>query len=106
MLLISELKLNFDENEEILKKQVIKKLRIKDKDLLSFKIYKKSIDARKEPIYKCQVLVNVKNEKHFLKIKNVSLYKEIDTKPTKVNTSNRPIIVGWTKWYFCHISFS
>ena len=95
MLLISELKLNFDENEEILKKQVIKKLRIKDKDLLSFKIYKKSIDARKEPIYKCQVLINVKNEKHFLKIKNVNLYKEIDTKPTKVNTSNRPIIVGY-----------
>ena len=95
MLLISELKLKIDENEDILKKQIIKKLKLKNQDLLDYKIYKKSIDARKEPIYKCQVLINVKNENKYLKIKNVSLYKEINTKALKINSDIRPLIIGY-----------
>ena len=47
MILVSEIKLGLHEDEKILKKLLIKKLNIKESDLISYSIHKKSIDARK-----------------------------------------------------------
>lgn len=95
MILVSEIKLGLHEDEKILKKLLIKKLNIKESDLISYKIHKKSIDARKEALYKVQLLVEVKNEQRYLKLKNVSLYKPIDTKATIIESDIRPIVVGY-----------
>lgn len=95
MILVSEIKLGLHEDEKILKKLLIKKLNIKESDLISYKIHKKSIDARKEALYKVQLLAEVKNEQRYLKLKNVSLYKPIDTKATIIESDIRPIVVGY-----------
>ena len=95
MILVSEIKLGLHEDEKILKKLLIKKLNIKESDLISYSIHKKSIDARKEALYKVQLLVEVKNEQRYLKLKNVSLYKPIDTKATIIESDIRPIVVGY-----------
>ncbi len=95
MLLVSEIKLKPNEDEKILKKLIINKLKIKEKDLLDYKVYKKSMDARKELVYKYQVLVNVKDENKYLHIKNVVLYKKVDTSVKKISSNTRPIIVGY-----------
>lgn len=95
MLKICELKVKVDENESILKELIINKLKIKPSDLIDYKVYKKSIDARKEVVYKYQVLVNVLNENKYLKIKNVSLYKEDSIDVLKINSSIRPIVIGY-----------
>ena len=47
MLRISNLKLGIDEDISILKKLIIKKLKIKENDLIKYHIFKESIDARK-----------------------------------------------------------
>lgn len=95
MLLISEIKLKPNEDEKILKKLILNKLKIKEKDLLDYKVYKKSTDARKEIVYKYQVLVNVKDENKYLNIKNVTLHKKVDTSVKKINSNIRPIIIGY-----------
>ena len=95
MLLISELKSKVNEDEKILKKLILNKLKIKEKDLLNYSIYKKSVDARKEVIYKYQVLVEVKNEDKYLKIKNVSLFNKVDISVKKIKSDIRPIVVGY-----------
>ena len=95
MLLISEIKLKPNEDEKILKKLILNKLKIKEKDLLDYKVYKKSTDARKEIVYKYQVLVNIKDENKYLNIKNVTLHKKIDTSVKKINSNIRPIIIGY-----------
>ena len=95
MLLVSEIKLKIDEDESILKKLILNKLHIKDNELLSYKIYKKSLDARKDAIYKYQALVQVKDEKKYLHLKNVSRYEKPNLETTKVKSDIRPIIVGY-----------
>ena len=95
MLLISEIKLALNEDENKLKDIIIKRLKLKDNELLNFEIYKKSLDARKEAVYKYQVLVELKNEKKYLKYKNVSLYIKPDLSIHKENRSIRPLIVGY-----------
>ncbi|MGC7880126.1 hypothetical protein ACP3TI_12885, partial [Desulforudis sp. 1190] len=46
MLRVSGLKLGIDEDESVLPKLLVKRLRIRPQDLLDFKIFKRSIDAR------------------------------------------------------------
>ena len=95
MLLISELKLHINEDEAILRQLIINKLHIKDSDLLNYQVYKKSLDARKEAIYKYQVLVDVKNENKYLHIKNAIKYQKKDFSIKKIATNINPIIIGY-----------
>lgn len=95
MLLISELKLKPKEKEDILKKLIINKLHIDEKELLNYKIYKKSLDARKDIVYKYQVLIDIKNENRFLNIKNVIKYIPFDTSIKSVKRDIKPIIIGY-----------
>lgn len=95
MLLISELKLNTDDDESLLRNVILKKLRLKDEELLSYRIHKKSLDARKEAVYKYQVIAEVKNEKRCLRYRNVSLYEKKDLRAERVVTTVRPLIIGY-----------
>ena len=95
MILVSEIKLELNQDEKELEKILLKKLRINKNELISFKVYKRSIDARKDAVYKYQLLVNCKNEDRLLKIKNVAKFNKIDTNVKHINSDIRPVIVGY-----------
>ena len=75
MLRVSNLKLGIDEDISLLKKLILKKLKIKENELIKYFIYKESIDARKRGridfVY--TVDVEVKNENKILKNFFISL---------------------------------
>lgn len=102
MLRISGLKLSINEDKSQLRLQIIKKLKLREIDLVEYKIYKESIDARKKDMIYFVYTVDVKlataalREK-CLKQKDVSLTPELDyeyvlqgDKPL----TDPPIIIG------------
>lgn len=74
MLLVRNIKLKVNEDEKLLKRKLGKKL---GTAVDSFTIYKKSLDARKEPVYVYQLLVETDNEERYLSA-DVSIYKKTD----------------------------
>ncbi|MEG1310713.1 MAG: FAD-dependent oxidoreductase [Romboutsia sp.] len=101
MIRISNLKLGIDEDIAILKKLILKKLKIKESEIIRYFIYKESIDARKRGridfVY--TVDAEIKNEQKILKnkIKDVveikqSTYIGVEVGNEKLKT--RPIIIG------------
>lgn len=88
------------EQKEAIKSAIIKKLRIAPKELIDYKIFKQSIDARKKDMiyFVYSVDVEVQNEKKMLKkIKGLTLttgldYKYVSPGITPLHTP--PIIVG------------
>ncbi len=91
MLLINELKLNLNEDETKLKHLIEKKLHT---NIKSFKIFKKSLDARKKPIYVYSVLVDVDNEDKYLN-SNITKYIEKDLKPIYKDRDKKIIVIGY-----------
>lgn len=89
-----------EEQREAIKKAIITKLRIGPKDLIDFKIFKQSIDARKKDMiyFVYSVDVQVENEKRLVKkVKGLSQTPDLDYKYVTPGTTplhNRPIIVG------------
>ncbi|MCR4868411.1 MAG: FAD-dependent oxidoreductase [Lachnospiraceae bacterium] len=81
-------------------KRVAKHLRVGKEEILSLKILKRSIDARKKPavFYISSVVVEIANEERFLqnkKIKGISLYQEkIYHLASEIVSPVRPIVVG------------
>lgn len=65
MIKVDNIKVPLDYNDDVIKNLIEKK--IKDK-VLSYKIYKKSVDARGEVVFNMSFLVNVKNEKRHSKL--------------------------------------
>ncbi len=94
MLLISEIKLNIDEDEALLGKLIAKKLKC-SKDDFSYRIIRKSLDARRELLFVYSLTVDIKNEEKYLHIKNVTKYGEPDLSVKPVITDIRPIIIGY-----------
>lgn len=101
MLRVSNLKLGIDEDVSSLKKLILKKLKIKENELVKYFIYKESIDARKRGridfVY--TVDVEVKNEKKILNsaIKDVVEIKQrsyIGVEMGAKKLKNRPVIIG------------
>ncbi len=101
MLRISNIKLGIDEDLSKIKDLVLKKLKIKEKDLEKYYIFKESIDARKRGridfVY--TVDVKVKNEESILSkgVKDVIKLKEtryLDVKMGKETLKSRPVIIG------------
>lgn len=91
-----------NDNEDNIKNKIVGKLKIKREDIISYKINKKSIDARKKNdihfVYELDV--SLKNENNILK-KNKSKdifitpneeYKFLSTGKAKLN--KRPVVVG------------
>lgn len=76
MLRISDIKLGTDDTESDLRKKVLKLLGVKN--VKSFEISKKSIDARKKPVYICYIrsmLKPITEEYYAKKIKNSQIAK-------------------------------
>ena len=71
MLRVSNIKLSIDDDKSKIKSCILKKLKIKEKDLKKYFIYKESIDARKRGkidfVYTVDVVAN--NESKLLKKK-------------------------------------
>lgn len=91
MLLINELKLEISEDESLLKKLIENKLHA---SINSYKIHKKSLDARKEPIYVYSVLVDVDNEDKYITNK-IFKYEVKDLKPVYKKRNKDIIVVGY-----------
>ena len=100
MLRISNIKLRADfepsKENELLAQKVQKLLRVKQDKILSFKISKKSIDAREKHniLLVYSVDVEIENEKSFLGIKNVSSIEPIEYVTKKTKKTTRPVVVG------------
>ncbi|CEH32771.1 NAD(P)/FAD-dependent oxidoreductase [Romboutsia lituseburensis] len=101
MIRISNLKLGIDEDISSLKDLVIKKLKIKEKDLIKYNIYKESIDARRRGkidfVYTVDAQVNNEDKILKSKVKDVVKVKQATYIGVEIGTeklNNRPIIIG------------
>ena len=101
MIQIHDLKLPFDHSEHALTAAVCGKLKVREKDLLSLRILKQSIDARKDPIcYVYTLAAEVAGEKAVLKRcrdHSVSPYEEKPYRhpvPGEKVLPHRPVVVG------------
>ena len=99
MIRIRQIKLNINHSENDLKEKIINRLKIKEKDLINYKINKKSIDARKELNYIYEIDADIKDEQTVLKknikdvIKTPDENYKFEIKGTKKMTHN-PVIIG------------
>lgn len=99
MLRVNQVKLSIDEDISTINQKLEKRLKIKSNELISYKIFKESIDARRGTInFVYTVDVEVRNEDKVLKrCKDVSRtpdfsYKEV-TEGENI-LKNRPVIIG------------
>ncbi|WP_170075047.1 NAD(P)/FAD-dependent oxidoreductase [Paraclostridium dentum] len=102
MLRVSNIKLDINESLDNIKPMLLKKLKISEKELLNYKIYKESIDARRKGkidfVY--TVDVEIKHENNILKkskIKDVVEVKEksyTDVQSGIEKLKNRPVVIG------------
>lgn len=103
MIQINQIKLQIPHTEEKLRQKIVKLLRIRDNELLSYKILKKSLDARRKPdlYYIYNVEAAVKQESAVKKkVKNHNITfrgpaKEYRCQPSgTVILEHRPVIIG------------
>lgn len=101
MLRVSNIKIDIDDNIELVREKLIKKLKIKSSDILEYSIYKESIDARQKNrvflVYTVDIVA--KNEDRILKYKPrdtvyIDTNKYIDVKMGHKKLKHRPIVVG------------
>lgn len=100
MLRISNIKLRADfdpsKEKELLAQKIQKILRVKQERISSFRISKKSIDAREKNnvqlVY--SVDVEIENERSYLGIKNVSTFEPSEYETKKTQKTTRPVVVG------------
>lgn len=101
MIRISQLKISIDESVEKLPTLIAKKLKIKITDILDYRIFKESIDARRGTInFVYTVDVALQDETNILnkKFSNVTLTPSLDYKmPPKLDVAptKRPIVIGF-----------
>lgn len=102
MIRISQIKISIDDDLAKIKPLILKKLRIPEAELLDYRIYKESIDARHHGridfIY--TVDANVKNQQKILKkrLPNVSEAPDLTYKmpqPGQKPLSHRPLVIGF-----------
>ena len=91
MLQINGIKLKIDEDESKLKEKIEKKLHTRVK---SFEIRRKSLDARKEPVYVYSVLVETDHEEKYLG-KDIVRYDPVDLKAEYRPRDQVCIIAGY-----------
>lgn len=101
MIRISQLKIGIEESKEKLPNLIAKKLKISETDILDYRIFKESIDARRSTItFVYTVDVTLENENNILnkKIPNVTTTPDLNYKlPPKLDTPqiNRPVVIGF-----------
>src|SRR3712207_695529 len=101
MLRISNIRIDIDDNIELVRDKVIKKLKLKNSDILEYSIYKESVDARKKDninlVYTVDIVV--KNEDRILRSKpkdtnHIRTNKYTDVEMGVEKLKYRPIVVG------------
>lgn len=101
MILVRNLRLEIGDSVEKLKKKAAKELRVSEADILSLKLTKRSLDARKKSDlhYTCAVAVTVNGSEESViaraRSKNVCPYEEFVYKIPQVKSEKRPVIVGF-----------
>ena len=95
MILIKGIKIGLHEEESSLLDKACRKYRIDRKDVLSWKIRRRSLDARKEIAFVYSLVMEVKNEAKYLQKEGIILYEEKDLSVTPVDSSLRPVIIGY-----------
>lgn len=99
MIRINQIKLKPDQNEALLEKIICDMLNIRVEDLVSWHIFKKSIDARKnEVFYIYSVNIEVKDQKKKMsRIRNKNIQEILQPSGIQLGqyrSEKRPIIVG------------
>ena len=86
-------------HENEIEAQILKKLRIRKEDLLQWHLHRKSVDARHQKVLFSYVVdCKVKNEKRFLKLKDVTLTPDETYHPVSSGSNplnGRPVVVGF-----------
>lgn len=100
---INQIKINVaDDEKNVLENAILKALKVKKDNLISYKIVKKSIDARKKPdiyfVYVVEACVK-KISKNILKNKNIFLVKKKEkyqfTCCGDMPLEHRPVVIGF-----------
>ena len=99
MLVVSNIKLSLNEDMDNIKDKIVKKLKLKNKDI-NYKILKESLDARKKDniSFVYQLLVDIDEKtlnKNILQDKDVNIYKKVEQIPIKKDNEKieQPILV-------------
>lgn len=100
MVRISQLKIDIDESVEKLPIKIAKKLKIKESEIINYRIAKQSIDARKKVTFVYTVDATLKNEAIILRknIPHVSISPNLEyIMPPKLKKPplKRPLIIGF-----------
>ncbi len=100
MIRISQIKLDVNENTEAVASKIAKQLRLKKEEILSYAIYKESIDARRGTVKKVYTVdFEVANENKLLgKYKNLSKAPDLEyhqVSSGEKELTDRPVIVGF-----------
>lgn len=99
MIRVNEVKLSIDEDIKLLRKKIAKKLRINPQEIIDYRIFKESIDARRNEISFVYIVdVEVKDEGRVLS-KNRNVKKSPDISYSEVEAGNEklinpPVIIG------------
>ena len=102
MIRVSQIKISIDDPIEKVKELLLKQLKLKESDLLEYRIYKQSIDARRRGkldfVY--TVDISVKDEAKILakKLPNVSMTPAIDYQYPEMGSEkmkHRPVVIGF-----------
>ena len=91
MLLVNNIHLKPGEDESRLKEKLEKKFH---HPIRSYEIRKRSLDARKDPVYVYSLLVEIDNEKKYLS-KDVFLYEKEDFSLPEIKRNEHCIIAGY-----------
>ncbi|MDA9557580.1 NAD(P)/FAD-dependent oxidoreductase [Vibrio sp.] len=104
MIRLTEIRLPLDHEEGALLKAIIKKLRIKEEDVLSFNMFKRGYDARKKNsitlIYTLDVVLNDEDEmlEAFTNDPHVRITPDMDYKfvaQAPTDLTERPVVIGF-----------
>jgi hypothetical protein len=102
MLRVSGIRLSLDEDTAVIRDKLRKKLRVQEKDILSYKIFRQSVDARKKNMiyFVYTVDVQLRDEQavlHKVKDRDVTETPSMDYRyvtPGREKLRHRPVIVG------------
>lgn len=102
MLRVQQVRLSLDEQLDELPGKLIKKLSIRQEELLSWRIYRESLDARKanDVHYTYCIDCEVKNEerivkKHMRDVRKIQKYQYTYPKKGLLGLKHRPVVVGF-----------
>ena len=101
MIIVRNLRLGIDETEDILTQKALRKLKASPEKLVSARLAKRSLDARKKNDihYNCALLLELRGDEarqvERAKSPDVALYEEKTYEIPQVSADTRPVVVGF-----------